>query len=148
MISALIMTEQVLGYIHKASHHTAVSKMKQTTVLIALILLINECFSQTGFPKQFQTTLNISSINSWSIYGDGLQKLLYDYENLRVRMDVQGWREKQNETYMIKYKPEGAEADSVSKTSFVIGNRSTIKSMFSQLHKVIRYSISILIIQK
>ena len=114
--------------------------MKQTIVLVLLILLINQCSSQIGFPKQFQTTLNISSINSWPIYGDGLQKLLYDYENLRVRIDVQGWREKQNETYMIKYKPEGAEVHSVSQTLlFLNTNRSMIKFMFSQLHKVIRY---------
>lgn len=91
--------------------------MKQTIGSILCFLLINQCLSQTGFPKQFQTTLNISSINSWPIYADGLQELLYDHEKLRVRIDVQGWRTKQNETYMIKYKPEDAEADSVSEIS-------------------------------
>ena len=78
------------------------------------ILFINQCLSQTGFPKQFQTTLNITNHNSWPMYANGVQKLLYDGVNLRVRIDVQGWRAQQNETYMIKYKPKDAEADSVS----------------------------------
>jgi hypothetical protein len=89
--------------------------MKQMTLSILLILLINQCLSQTGFPKQFQATLNISAASSSSILYSGVQELLYDNENLRVRFDVQGWRLKQKETYMIKYKPEGAEADSVSR---------------------------------
>jgi hypothetical protein len=82
-----------------------------------LILFINQCVSQKGFPKQFQATLNISKI-IW--HTQDIQKLLYDYEHLRVRFDIQGWRAKQNETYMIKYKPEGAEADSVRRKELVI----------------------------
>ncbi len=77
-----------------------------------LILCINQCLSQTGFPKQFQATLNVTGLQSWEV---GFQQLLYDYENLRVRVDIQGWRLKQNKTYLLKYKPEGAEPDSVSK---------------------------------
>ncbi|CAF1445738.1 unnamed protein product, partial [Rotaria sordida] len=37
----------------------------------------------------------------------------YDYENLRVRFDIQGSRAKQNGTWMRQFKPKGAEADSV-----------------------------------
>jgi len=85
--------------------------MKQIMCLLLLILFINQCFSQIGFPKQFQATLNISGASSLE---PAFQQLLYDYENLRVRFDIQGWRLKQSETYMVKYKPEGAEADSVS----------------------------------
>lgn len=79
-----------------------------------LILLVNQCLCQTGFPKQFQTTLNITGQSASPPLSQGAQKLLYDYENLRVRFDIQGWRSEQKEAYMIKYKPEGAEADSVS----------------------------------
>lgn len=88
--------------------------MKQTMLFILLILFINQCLCQTGFPKQFQALLNISGLNSWRTANPGVKQLLYDYTNLRVRFDIEGWRAKQNETYMIKYKPEGAEADSVS----------------------------------
>ncbi len=80
---------------------------------VLVILFINQCLGQTGFPKQFQATLNVSGLTSWRTPMAGVQKLLYDYEHLRVRFDIQGWRAKQNETYMVKYKPEGAEADSV-----------------------------------
>jgi hypothetical protein len=86
--------------------------MKEMILSLFLILCINQCLSQTGFPKQFQAILNITGLYSWE---GGFQQLLYDYENLRVRVDIQGWRAKQNETYLIKYKPEGAEEDSVSK---------------------------------
>ncbi len=89
--------------------------MKKTILSILLILLINQCLSQIGFPKQFQATLNISGIVSWDTSDLEVQQLLYDYENLRARFDVQGWRLKQNETYMIQYKPKGAEPDSVSR---------------------------------
>jgi hypothetical protein len=88
--------------------------MKQTILFTVLILCINQCLSQKGFPKQFQTTLNISGLQSWQTSTLGVQKLLYDYENLRVRFDIKGWRSNQSESYMIKYKPEGAEAGSVS----------------------------------
>ncbi len=79
---------------------------------MVLILCINQCLSQTGFPKQFQTTLNITGLFPSE---EGFQQLLYDYQNLRVRVDIKGYRLKQNKTYLLKYKPEGAEADSVSK---------------------------------
>ncbi|CAF1383496.1 unnamed protein product [Rotaria sordida] len=75
-----------------------------------------------GFPTQFQATLNISILYSWQTSTQDLQQLLYDYENLRVRFDVQGWRLKQNETYMIKYKPDGAEADSPASQGFTMFN--------------------------
>lgn len=88
--------------------------MKQLVVLIVLILSMNECLSQRGFPKQFQATLNISGTNEWNRLSQGVHKLMYDYANLRVRFDIYGWKFEQNETYIIKYKPEGAEADSVS----------------------------------
>ncbi|CAF1417496.1 unnamed protein product [Rotaria sordida] len=75
-----------------------------------------------GFPTQFQATLNISILYSWQTSTQDLQQLLYDYENLRVRFDVQGWRLKQNETYMIEYKPDGAEADSPASQGFTMFN--------------------------
>jgi hypothetical protein len=81
--------------------------------VILLILFIEQCLSQRGFPKQFQAILNISGLDSWDAPTPGVKQLLYDYENLRVRYDIQGWRWKQNETYMIQNKPKGAEADSV-----------------------------------
>ncbi len=81
---------------------------------VLMIFFLHQCLCQTGFPKQFQAVLNISGLASWETSTLGVQKLLYDYEHLRVRFDIQGWRAKQNETYMLKYKPEGAEADSVS----------------------------------
>ncbi len=80
---------------------------------MVLILCFNQCLSQNGFPKQFQATLNITGLQSWDTSLD-VQKLLYDYQNLRVRFDIQGWRLKQKEVYMVKYKPQGAEPDSVS----------------------------------
>ena len=83
--------------------------------VVLLLLTIHQCLGQNGFPKQFQATLNITGVNSGQIYGNGIRQLLYDYENLRARFDVQGWRAKQKETYLLKYKPEGAEANSVSK---------------------------------
>ena len=87
--------------------------MKQAAYLILLILFIHKCFGQKGFPEQFQATLNISGLNSWQVSRQGVQQLLYDYKNSRIRFDVKGWRLKQNETYMVIYKPEDAEANSV-----------------------------------
>ncbi|CAF3990480.1 unnamed protein product [Rotaria magnacalcarata] len=86
--------------------------MKHTFFFLFFILFTNEYLCQTGFPKQFQTILNITGLYSWQTSTHGVQQLLYDYTNLRVRFDIQGWRSQQNETYMIKYKPEGAEAGS------------------------------------
>ncbi len=63
--------------------------------------------------------MNISGLASWQTLTQGVQKLLYDYEPLRVRFDIQGWRAQQNETFMITFKPEGAEADSISKKQVV-----------------------------
>ena len=88
--------------------------MKQLIVSIVLILSMNQCLSQKGFPKQFQATLNISGANEWNRMSQGVQKLVYDYTNLRVRFDIYGLEFEQNEAYIIKYKPEGAEANSVS----------------------------------
>lgn len=88
--------------------------MKRNLLAVLLILTIHQCLGQNGFPKQFQTTLNISGMNSGQTYGNGIQKLLYDYVNLRARFDVEGWRAKQKEAYVLKYRPQGAEADSVS----------------------------------
>ena len=112
--------------------------MKQTLLSMVLILCINQCLSQKGFPKQFQTTLNISGLQSWQTSTLGVQKLLYDYDNLRVRFDIQGWRSKQNETYMIKYKPEGSEADSVSKIKLDIkkGLTEDILASFTGLYNL------------
>lgn len=94
-------------YLKKNSH-----KMK-VICWLSLILFINEYSCQTGFPKQFQATLNITGAPSWqSFYA---QQLLYDYTNLRARIDVKGWRSKQNETYMFQYKPKGAESGSVGR---------------------------------
>jgi hypothetical protein len=87
--------------------------MKQTMLTVLMMLFLHQCLGQRGFPKQFQATLTING-SSTEIYVRGVLKLLYDYENLRARFDVQGWRAQQNETYMLKYKPDGAEADSVS----------------------------------
>ena len=86
--------------------------MKQIILSMILILCVNQCLSQNGFPKQFQATLNITGMSRLDA---GLRRLLYDYENLRARFDVQGWRAQQNETYMIQYKPKGAEPDTVSR---------------------------------
>ncbi|CAF1112052.1 unnamed protein product [Rotaria sordida] len=79
---------------------------------ILLFILINQCLSQTGFPKQFQAILNISGSRSWDSPFPGVKQLLYDYKNLRVRFDIQGSQAQQNETWMLQYKPKGAEADS------------------------------------
>ncbi|CAF3395784.1 unnamed protein product [Rotaria sp. Silwood2] len=87
-----------------------------------LILSINQCFSQIGFPKQFQATLNISGLYSWQTPSEGFQQLLYDYENLRVRIDIRGWRSQQNETYMIQYKPQSAEAYSPASQGYTMFN--------------------------
>ncbi len=113
------MTEQ--AFIYKSNffftqfRFKKVKRMKQTMLFVLLILFINQCLCQRGFPKQFQATLNVTGSAPWQQPGEGLQQLLYDYENLRVRIDIEGWRAKQNETYMVKYHPEGAEADSVRK---------------------------------
>ena len=89
--------------------------MKQTIRVLVLILSIHQCFGQNGFPKQFEASLNISGFATIPFYS-GVQQLLFDYNNLRVRFDVQGWRANQSEAYMLKYKPEDAEPDSVCQT--------------------------------
>ncbi len=88
--------------------------MKEMILLMLLILCVNQCASQIGFPIQFQATLNVSGYTSWRTPSLGVQQLLYDYKNSRVRFDIEGYRAKQNETYMTIYKPKGAEANSVS----------------------------------
>ncbi|CAF1399589.1 unnamed protein product [Rotaria sordida] len=87
-----------------------------------LIVFIDQYFCQRGFPKQFQTILNISGLYSLHTPIQIVQQLLYDYENLRVRFDIQGWKSKQNETYILKYKPEGAEADSPASQGYTMVN--------------------------
>ena len=87
--------------------------MKEMIALILSILFVNQCPSQNGFPKQFQAILNISGIGSWDSPFPGVKQLLYDYENFRARFDIQGSRAKQNETWMLQYKPKGAETDTV-----------------------------------
>ncbi|CAF4520780.1 unnamed protein product [Rotaria sp. Silwood2] len=95
--------------------------MKRTILLILLTLCINQCLSQKGFSKQFQATINITGLQSWDT-SLGVQKLLYDYENLRAHIDIEGWRAQQKEVYMIKYKPEGAEPDSPASQGYTLFN--------------------------
>ncbi|CAF3541086.1 unnamed protein product [Rotaria socialis] len=80
------------------------------------------CCSQRGFPEQFQATLNITSLQQYPLPTLGLQQLLYDYTNSRVRFDIKGWFMKQNETYMVQYKPKGAEADTPPSKGFTMFN--------------------------
>lgn len=87
--------------------------MCQTILFVVLILFFNECLCQRGFPTQFQATINISGSGSWDSPFPGVKQLLYDYENLRIRFDIQGHRDQQKETWILKYKPPGAEPDSV-----------------------------------
>ncbi|CAF4516314.1 unnamed protein product [Rotaria sp. Silwood2] len=94
--------------------------MRQIIFLLLLSVLANECLCQTGFPKQFQAKLNITALNSWP--AQDVQELLYDYVNSRVRFDIEGWRAKQKETYMVKYRPEGAEPDSPASQGFTMFN--------------------------
>jgi hypothetical protein len=100
------------GYETKTNHFL---DMQCFTYLTALILFVSQCLGQKGFPEQFQTKLNISGLSPSQPLSQGIQHLLYDHVKLRARFDIQGWRSQQNETYMIQYKPEGAEADSVSR---------------------------------
>ncbi|CAF1364083.1 unnamed protein product [Rotaria sp. Silwood1] len=77
------------------------------------ILLIQHCQSQSekkpkGFPKQFVAILNQTSYLQWQDSG-APEQLVYDLVNQRARFDIKGWRAKQNETYIIQYKPNGAE---------------------------------------
>ena len=87
--------------------------MGQIMLLMLIMLSVNACLSQKGFPTQFQATINISGSGSWDSPIPGVKQLLYDYENLRIRFDVQGHRDQQKETWILKYKPPGAEPDSV-----------------------------------
>ncbi|UJR06900.1 hypothetical protein I4U23_011190 [Adineta vaga] len=96
--------------------------MKQRILSMLLILCVNQCISQKGFPTQFQTILNITGLQSWQTPTTGIQRLLYDYDNLRVRFDIRGWRLNQSEAYMLKYKPEGAEADSPASQGYTLFN--------------------------
>ncbi|CAF1189531.1 unnamed protein product [Adineta steineri] len=96
--------------------------MKQTIISILLILFVNQCVSQNGFPKQFQAILNISGLGSWDSPFPGVKQLLYDFDNLRVRFDIQGSRANQSETWMLQYKPKGAEADSSASQGYTMFN--------------------------
>ncbi|CAF0867154.1 unnamed protein product [Adineta steineri] len=96
--------------------------MKQTIISILLILFINQCVSQNGFPKQFQAILNISGLGSWDSPFPGVKQLLYDYDNLRVRFYIQRSRANQSETWMLQYKPKGAEGDSSASQGYTMYN--------------------------
>lgn len=103
--------------------------MKQSKIVfLALVLFINQCVCQNGFPKQFQATINITTLNSWPV-SSGLQNLLFDYTNLRARFDIEGWRLKQKETYLLIYEPPGAESGSVRKICFL----HTVHVHFSEI---------------
>jgi hypothetical protein len=103
--------------------------MKEMLLWMLLIVCINQCVSQRGFPKQFQATLNVSGYTSWRTPSLGVQQLLYDYQNLRVRSDVEGYQAKHNVTYMILYKPKGAEADSVSNNKLFMRKKINHKAV-------------------
>ncbi|CAM4773131.1 unnamed protein product [Rotaria magnacalcarata] len=102
--------------------NTKIFEMRQTIYLLLLTLFLNQCSSQKGFPEQFQATLNITSLQQYPLPTLGLQQLLYDYTNSRVRFDIKGWLMKQNETYMVQYKPKGAEADTPPSKGFTMFN--------------------------
>lgn len=68
--------------------------MKEMIALILSYIFVTRCSSQKGFPKQFQAILNISGIGSWDSPFPGVKQLLNDYENLRIRSDIQGSRAK------------------------------------------------------
>ncbi|CAF1275507.1 unnamed protein product [Didymodactylos carnosus] len=76
--------------------------------------------SQTGFPKQFVAILNQTSLQAWQ--NSGVQQFVYDSILQRIRFDLKGWREKQNETYMIQYKPSGAEHGSPAADGYTLFN--------------------------
>jgi hypothetical protein len=95
-------------------------EIRQAIYLVLLTLFINQCSSQTGFPKQFQAALNITGLQSYSTLG--IQQVLYDYTNSRVRFDIKGWLLKQNETYMVQYKPKGAEANTPASQGYTMFN--------------------------
>ncbi|CAF0821499.1 unnamed protein product [Rotaria sordida] len=87
-------------------------------VITLIILLIQHCHSHSeqqpkGFPKQFVAILNQTSYLHQKDSG-APEQLVYDFINQRARFDIKGWRAKQNETYMIQFKPNGAEHESIS----------------------------------
>lgn len=94
---------------------------------ILLMLFANVCLGQKGFPTQFQATINISGSGSWDSPFPGVKQLLYDYDNLRIRFDIQGHRDQQKETWILKYKPSDAEPDSVRRKQCI---RKTLEPFF------------------
>ncbi|CAF4300306.1 unnamed protein product, partial [Rotaria sordida] len=82
-------------------------------------------------------------VQSTSTPFDSVQLFLYDSINSRARFDIQGWRAKQNETYMVKYKPEGAEADSPASQGFTMFN---FNPDYPELTKVIIIIIFVLFV--
>ncbi|CAF1238262.1 unnamed protein product [Didymodactylos carnosus] len=96
--------------------------MKQNFVLtfLSFVLLLEASLSQTGFPKQFVAILNQTSLQAWQ--NSGVQQFVYDSILQRIRFDLKGWREKQNETYMIQYKPSGAEHGSPAADGYTLFN--------------------------
>ncbi|UJR10783.1 hypothetical protein I4U23_014970 [Adineta vaga] len=106
-----------------SDNHPQIKIHKQNLEFFKLLILsLNQCLCQKGFPQQFQATMNISGLQIYDPSVQGVLYLLYDYTNLRARLDIQGWRAKQNETYMIKYKPEGAESGSPAANDYTIFN--------------------------
>jgi len=102
-----------------------------------VIISVDQCLSQKGFPKQFQTVFNTTDQASSSLLIQGLQHLLYDYDNLRARFDILSWRTNETETYILEYKPKGAESDSVChKFRFSFKEMSVFLASCIRLHNV------------
>ncbi|CAF5095090.1 unnamed protein product [Rotaria sp. Silwood1] len=103
--------------------------MQQQAFLVVItitILLIQHSQSHSeqqpkGFPKQFVAILNQTSYLHWKDSG-APEQLVYDFINQRARFDIKGWRAKQNETYMIQYKPNGAEHGSPAAEGYTLFN--------------------------
>ena len=105
-------------------------------LLLVVIISVDQCLSQKGFPKQFQTVFNKTDQASRSLLIQGLQHLLYDYNNLRARFDILSWRTNQTETYILEYKPKGAEPDSVCQISIFIQINICFLARCNRLHIV------------
>ncbi|CAF4779088.1 unnamed protein product [Rotaria sp. Silwood1] len=95
-------------------------------VITLTILLIQHSQSHSeqkpkGFPKQFVAILNQTSYLHWKD-SSAPEQLVYDFINQRARFDIKGWRAKQNETYMIQYKPNGAEQGSPTAEGYTLFN--------------------------
>ncbi|CAF0842638.1 unnamed protein product [Didymodactylos carnosus] len=89
--------------------------------LTILFCVFGKYFCQNGFPQQFFAVINYTSPLPYE-FKTGVQQLLYDYKNLRTRFDIEGWRAKQNETYLLEYKPKGAEQGSPASDGYTLFN--------------------------